>query len=272
MYVVCGGVKNVDSFPSDDFSLRYIYEYTADKKRSAALLPLSPYACFTTFNFLISRAIFLKIKFNESFTQYGYEDALFGVELKQRGISIRHIDNPLIHNGLDMNSEFLRKTEVALCTLSTLGTTMQQEASVSRTAFRLKRLYLDNLFGGFYRISSPLMRKNLLSKRPSMFLFSLYKLGYYITITSRDWLLFFFSTTILFWESIFEQESVVLLSILSSIDEIIPLLYILSFQWMWHVERSIYHSKIASYNLLSKVSENRKKEKDCRTNINNLMF
>ena len=60
-----------------------------------------PYHSFMTNNFVIPKAIFQQIKFDENLTQYGHEDTLFGMELKARNIPILHLDNPLEHIGLE---------------------------------------------------------------------------------------------------------------------------------------------------------------------------
>ena len=49
------------------------------------------------FNLLAPKDIFQKIAFNEKLNGYGHEDTLFGVELKKEGVTMAHIDNPIIH-------------------------------------------------------------------------------------------------------------------------------------------------------------------------------
>ena len=49
--------------------------------------------------------------FNPLISGYGHEDTLFGFELEQNGIVIRHIDNPVLNAHLDSNTQFLYKTD-----------------------------------------------------------------------------------------------------------------------------------------------------------------
>src|SRR5574344_796337 len=93
--VVCGGLRNVVRQPSPVCSLRFRYERDADKHRSASQRQVNPYSHFTSFNFLIKRDVFQQIRFDEKCTEYGYEDALFGLRLKEQHIAVLHIDDPL---------------------------------------------------------------------------------------------------------------------------------------------------------------------------------
>lgn len=74
----------------------------------------NPYASFMTNSFGISKTLFKQLKFEESITEYGHEDTLFGFELKQKKISIVHINNPVVHLGLVNETEFLKKQEKAI--------------------------------------------------------------------------------------------------------------------------------------------------------------
>lgn len=180
--VVVGGLYHERKNDNPHVTLRFKYEQAADKHRSAAERSLQPYHRFTTFNFMMRRSTFLCILLDETCREYGYEDALFGVELQRRGISILHIDNPLVHLGLDTNEAFLHKSETALRTLKALNGKMEQHSRVGQTYARLRRRHLTGAMRLFFRLFRPLMRHNLLSKHPSLFLFSLYKLGYYTSL------------------------------------------------------------------------------------------
>ncbi len=179
---LCGSLQNVPRLSSSDKSLRFYYEKEADGKRSAEQRNRLPYHWFTTFNFMIPRSLFFQVRFNEDFVGYGYEDTYFAMDLKKKGIPVKHIDNPLIHLGLDTNDVFLKKTETALHTLFALGEEMHNWVSVSRMANRIKCLHLDGLVRFLHRRLALFERKNLLSAHPSLLVFSLYKLGYYMNI------------------------------------------------------------------------------------------
>jgi hypothetical protein len=181
---VVGGLRHQQENLNPNLSLRFKYEKEADKHRSAAERSLHPYSKFTPFNVMIRRSTFLCIGFDEDCKEYGYEDALFGVELMKREIQILHIENPLIHMGLDTNEIFLRKSETALRTLKSLGDKMECHSYVGRTYLKFKKWRIDWMIKGFHQLFGKTIRCHLLSSRPSLFWFSVYKLGYYATLTS----------------------------------------------------------------------------------------
>lgn len=180
--VVVGGLMHQQENHDPHRSLRFKYEKQADQHRSAAERSQQPYDKFTTFNFMMRRSTFLCILFDKACKDYGYEDALFGVELKKRGIGILHIDNPLLHMGLDTNERFLEKSEQALRTLNALGGRMEQHSYVGRAYQRLCKYHLEGAVRVFHALFGGLIKRNLLSAHPVLLLFSLYKLGYYTTL------------------------------------------------------------------------------------------
>lgn len=180
--VICGGTGNLDECPRPAARLRYDYEVSVEKRLTLPYRRLHPYDQFTTFNFMIERDLFLSVLFDEHCLEYGHEDTLFGLELKLRGIPVHHIDNKLTHTGLEDAEVYLQKTETALRSLSVLSLDMRRHARVSALALRLQELHLLWLVKVFFRISKPLLRRNLLGRHPSGLLFALYKLGFYATL------------------------------------------------------------------------------------------
>ena len=118
--VICGGTGNFDTCPSPDKALRYKYEVLAERKKPLKLRRRKPYAQFSTFNFMILRDLFMQIRFCNEICDYGHEDTLFGLALKDRKIPVLHIDNKLIHTGLEPTPAYLRKIKTSLFTLSRL--------------------------------------------------------------------------------------------------------------------------------------------------------
>lgn len=167
--------------------LRHRYEQAAEGIRTLEARRANPSQFFSTFNFLCPRSVLLAVPFDERCTEYGYEDALFGIEAERRGYTIEHIDNPLLHLGINDNSSFLANSEAALRTLKRLGPPMTDKARVACAASRfmqtpLRRATLLPLLIILYKMSKPLLRRNLLSSHPSLQLFAFYKLGYYLSL------------------------------------------------------------------------------------------
>lgn len=184
--IIIGGLKNPPQAPQG-CELRYRYELASDSLRTLEARRRQPAMFFSTFNFMATRTVFDHILFDERCTDYGYEDALLGIEAETRHFNIIHIDNPLQHNGINTNAAFLRNSETALRTLRHLGPPMTDRARVAQAAARFttpkwRRFTLRPLIIILYKMSRPLIRRNLLSPHPNLHLFAFYKLGYYLTL------------------------------------------------------------------------------------------
>lgn len=183
--VVCGALRNPVLETYKGHELRYKYEKAAEGRRTAEYRNRHPYEQFTAFNAMFRKRVFSTVCFDEKCTEYGYEDALMGLQLKAHGFTILHTDNALIHSGIDTNDSFLCKTEAALRTLSRLGETMQKAAGPSRLYHKLRKWHLAAVVSSCFGALRPLLRANLLSPHPSLFLFKWYKLGYYSLLQSE---------------------------------------------------------------------------------------
>lgn len=185
--VICGGILYHSSPPGDpDKILRWKIGWKREQ-RKASEREKHPYSFFSTFNVMIDRTVFSKIRFNEELRQYGYEDALLSYQLEKAGISIRHIDNGLMHDGLESNREFLNKTKLGLENLSRLYDSVTDKRTFSSTV-RILRLYnilaffrLTLLLAGLYIRYKEKMEIRLDSHNPPMILFSIYKVCMFCT-------------------------------------------------------------------------------------------
>ena len=118
-FVVSGGLSYRDDLPEKSKHLRYKYGVKREV-RSAKERNEHPYSHFTPFNMLITKSVFAKCRFDESLTDYGYEDTFFGLDLEEAEIPLYHIDNELYHDGLDENRDFIAKTEESVRNLDKL--------------------------------------------------------------------------------------------------------------------------------------------------------
>ena len=175
--VVCGGLKYRRPLPSYDLSLRYYYGISAEE-RTAEMRNKTPYDKFTTFSFLIKREVFQQIRFDESFYKYGHEDSVFGTELEKRKIKILHIDNPLYHEGLETNDNFLRKTEISIENLIALPAASKVKSRLMYTYKKIKSIKLSPVVRLVFIILRKPLSLHLTGKHPRMRLFAFYKLGY----------------------------------------------------------------------------------------------
>jgi glycosyltransferase involved in cell wall biosynthesis len=185
--VICGGTLYHESKPGDpDKLLRWKYGKWREQK-SAVERNKHPNAAFSTFNVLIERSVFSKIRFNEELKQYGHEDTLLGYQLKKAGIGILHIDNGLMHEGLESNRDFLNKTKLGIENLSKLYDKVTDKKAFSETV-RMLQLYNKLSFLGLTRILAAIfiryrdrMEIRLDSSNISLLLFAFYKMSMFCT-------------------------------------------------------------------------------------------
>ena len=136
-----------------------------------------PYHRFMTNNFLIPRSIFQSIRFDERLLQYGHEDTLFGLELRKRSVSILHLDNPVIHLGLETADSFLEKNRQAMQNLAFLLQDHPDLETRLLGSFRqLKKWKLAGLAYSFLSLILPWLRRDLLSTDPHLQSLDLFKL------------------------------------------------------------------------------------------------
>ena len=137
---------------------------------------------FTTFNFLIYKELFQKVRFDETLIGYGCEDMIFGLQLKQLGYQPHIFNNQLIHTGLDENKIYLQKTENFIKNLFQLHQsgkfpTLNTESRVLDAFIKLKKNHFVALFNLFFKITKSLIIRQITSKNPSLFLLDILKLG-----------------------------------------------------------------------------------------------
>ncbi|MFW5707379.1 MAG: glycosyltransferase family 2 protein [Bacteroidota bacterium] len=180
--VVCGGRIYHSTPPNDDTYLHWLFG-TRREVKPCLERAKKPNHSFMTNNFMISASIMKKIRFNESLLGYGHEDTLFGLELLKNNIHIRHIDNPLIHVGLQNSREFLCKTREGTRNLLKVYAIVKRDKDLPEMVKLLKMWSLLRRLGLCYPTGSILKRmestleRNLTGKRPRMLYLDLYKLG-----------------------------------------------------------------------------------------------
>lgn len=178
--IVYGGRIYESKKPKDS---QYVLHWLYGKKREALPLKkrlLDPFLNFQSNNFMITSYLFSKLKFDEKVEGYGYEDLLFAQKIRDLDGGILHIDNPVVHLGLETADQLIEKTENALQNLAKLN----QDGQLENT--RLTQFYnkmdgygLKNLMIKYYNSNKEGIHKNLRSGNPSIRKFSLMKLAMY---------------------------------------------------------------------------------------------
>ncbi len=178
--VVVGGIRIGGDPDIWKDNLRYRYEKAYEQKNTLQDRQCHATKHFRTTNFLAHKDIMMEHSFDENFVQYGYEDVLFGKSLAMDHIAITHIDNPITLDFFESNSEFLDKTEQSLRTLYTFRNQLKGYSQLLETAEKIKKLHLQKLVNAAYFLVGQRIKKHLQGNNPSIFLFNVYKLMYYI--------------------------------------------------------------------------------------------
>jgi cellulose synthase/poly-beta-1,6-N-acetylglucosamine synthase-like glycosyltransferase len=185
--VVFGGILYENKKPAKELLLRWIY----GRKREALSLAdriQNPSDFALVSNLLIKKEIVVRFPFDENLTKYGYEDLLFFSVLKSNLIEIKHIHNPVFHLNLETSALFLSKTKTALQNLVFLDVSnkiSKQDSKIIASFEFLKRLKLISVFNFVFRKLETKIERNLVSEKPSLFLFDIYKLGCYCFLKSK---------------------------------------------------------------------------------------
>lgn len=186
--VICGGRVYPTAKPEKNKRLSWKYGIAAESK-SVEQRTKFPFDSFMTNNFLIKRSIFEHIQFNESIRDYGHEDTLFGFDLLQAKKNIHHIENPVLNGHIETNTEFLRKTNVALENLVFILGLVKSDAQfiasnkLLRFYFKWEKRGLLWLFRLFFPLNNMIFRLSVNIGVVSILAFSVYKL----TVFDKSW-------------------------------------------------------------------------------------
>ena len=161
-------------------NLRYIYEKKAEPSHRAAFRQLRPNQEISVCNLYARRDIMEAHPFDSRFKAYGYEDVLFGKRLAESGIEVTHIDNPVLINEFESNSVFVKKTEEAILTLCRFEQDLEGYSNLKTKVTTLGRYIPLSLFRLWHRIMKNKEKRNLTGSKPSLLLFKLYKLGFFL--------------------------------------------------------------------------------------------
>ena len=163
-------------------NLRSLYEKAAESAHTPEERQLSPYRDFHTANFMIKRTLMLQHLFDERFRNYGYEDVLFGKAMEKAAIPILHIDNPMSFEIFEENEHFVSKTEEGLRTLYQFRHELQ---GYSRLLDRVQNLPHTPI-RWWHRLFGAIERRLLTSRHPSLWVFNAYKIGYFLSLASKN--------------------------------------------------------------------------------------
>ncbi|UOQ76832.1 glycosyltransferase [Hymenobacter sp. 5516J-16] len=168
---VLSGGTIYEALPPREEALRLRWLYGCRREaRPAAVRQQAPHGQLTLNNLLIRAEVFRRLGLDESLTRYGHEDTKFGWLLRHSGIRVVHLDNPVLHNGLEPAPVFLQKSHDAVRNLVQLyrAEGLGADTRLLRAALRLQRWGLSHAVRAAFSLRREQVRRNLLSGRPSL--------------------------------------------------------------------------------------------------------
>lgn len=177
--LIFGGCRYEKSTVHHDNRLRYEFgkkreEINCDKRNK------SPYKFVSSRNFMAEKEILFPILSSITNSSYG-NDYIFGSILKTKKIEILHIDNEVKINEIEKNKIFIENTENALNNLlkNYKENKIKNHSITVLSAFIfLEKLMLKNLFLTVSGLLKNLIKNNLNSQKPNLFLFDIFRLTY----------------------------------------------------------------------------------------------
>ncbi|MBW3518022.1 glycosyltransferase [Flavobacterium sp. NKUCC04_CG] len=179
-----GGLQyHQDGIPKNEM-LRWVYGKSREAI-SASVRNLNPYSYALCSNICFSKKSINNIRFNNKIRDYGYEDLVFYKDLQKNQIDVFHVDNPVYHLKLELSQVFLNKTKISIENLNKLwksGVIVKRDTSLLKTFYLINFFYLQRITTWLFLKTEGFLLKNLLSEKPSVLLFDLYKLGYFCSL------------------------------------------------------------------------------------------
>ena len=179
--VYFGGITVPANPTSPDRTLRWKYGKIRENKALPDRLK-EPYKSLLSGTFVINKEVFLSdTKDLTLLNKYGL-DPLFSYTLKQNQRKIHHYHNPATHLGLETNQDFVKKTQDAIQTFKYLidnNLLPKDYIKLTSAAYKMKKFCTGFMCRFAFKLSNPLLKRNLLGNNPSLKLFNLYKLLYF---------------------------------------------------------------------------------------------
>ena len=182
--VLIGGTCYAPLPPADaNLHLRWLYG-RAREARPAAQRQRAAYAQLTINNVLLRADMLVRFPLDEQLSGYGHEDTQFGRALAEGRISVLHLDNPVLHAGLEPAAAFLTKSEEAVRNLAQVfrADGCGPDSRLLQTALRLRKWGIAAPVQAALAAAAPRLRRNLLSTKPSLRAFDLLKLGWLLKL------------------------------------------------------------------------------------------
>lgn len=180
--VISGGRSYQSLEPKNQAYLLHWLYGTRIESKLAGERNFQAYLLFHSNNFLVSKELLLEHPFDEELSSYGYEDTVWAKTIHEKGISILHIDNVVIHLGLERNDVFIEKTNQALMNLVFLRRNNKSPGIKLESFYHehfLAKIGLVKLGVKLFKFTMPWLVANLKSAHPKLWIYSMYKIFTY---------------------------------------------------------------------------------------------
>ena len=168
--VLAGGVSYAAQPPAAPAHyLRWHYG-RAREARSLVQRQAAPYAQLLVNNLLIEKELLLRFPLDETLQGYGHEDTKLGWQLAAAQVPVLHLDNPVLHSGLEDAAAFLDKTRQGVRNLARLlhAEGLGADTRLVTLALRLRRLGLGAAAQLMLAAAEKPLRRQLLGPAPSL--------------------------------------------------------------------------------------------------------
>jgi glycosyltransferase involved in cell wall biosynthesis len=180
--VIAGGRIYSSTLPAD-CGKRLHWRYGKEREKITV-------SAFQSNNFCIRKSVFHQLQFPKEISGYGHEDSWIGIRLEQLQKKILYINNPVLHEGVEDVTSFLKKTHNALHNLYTLSnvtdkTILRRHVKLYNAFYWQKKLGLSRIIRSIYKVIQNTILKNLASCYPSLLFFDFYRLNQLIEIEAK---------------------------------------------------------------------------------------
>jgi hypothetical protein len=179
--LVYGGISYKSSCIDDKIMLRWKYGIERESL-NIEQRNLKPYLSAKFCNLLIRKDVFSIIQFDEKIKAYGHEDTLFSLHMQAHKLKFLHIDNQLLHDGLEDSKLYLDKVDIASKNLRKIAelhndNILLKDITLLKMYYILKKFKSILLYRVVYSVFKKGIERNLLSSNPNIRLLDFYKLN-----------------------------------------------------------------------------------------------
>ncbi|GHC61384.1 glycosyltransferase family A protein [Ulvibacter litoralis] len=182
--VIFGGISYEAEKPSKAQLFRWHYGRHREAK-PVSEREKAPYFIISQ-NLCIQKETFLKAN-NIQGNYYGL-DNYFSNQLERMQVEVKHIDNPVIHLGLETTKTFITKALKAVETtviLEEKGVMDVDARPLQKSYLKLKKFGLAGIFTTVMTPFKGMMERNFESSKPNLFWFDIYRLAYYTDLKRK---------------------------------------------------------------------------------------